>query len=234
MNDKSYQLKQLTNFIWDDYNTSLEATLGKFKSLDASVAEGMMVHYISSCYPFVYSFNDFCRFINLQCDEGGDTNMHKEVLDHTRSDLEHYDLYKRDFLKHNGWKVKSNPAPFISLHNELWYAFSQTPREYYYHLLLIFEVMSTVWLGKWHDLSKHHSLDFAFLGKEHFQDDDYKQHLVSHEEVLNEIIPSKIYWVLRNAYDKIGSGFVTWFNDQLLEATENSKSYVIEKTRNIC
>lgn len=233
-NEQMYQLRELTDFIWQDYGHRLEATLGNFKNIDRAVVEAMMIHYVASCYPFVFSFNDFCRLINLQTSEGGDTTyLHPEVVKHTQSDLEHFELYKRDHIKYGAWRVQAEVAPFIVLHNDLWKSFAQTPRPYYYHLLLIFEVMSTVWLGKWYELSQHHDLDFAFLGKEHYQDDDYKRHLISHHDVLSEEIPSHIFWIMRSAYDTIGAGFVSWFNDQLEAARTDPVRYIDQRTKQI-
>jgi hypothetical protein len=231
---KTYQLRQLTDFIWKDYNERLEATLGNFKNLDRAVVEAMMIHYVASCYPFVFSFNDFCRLVNLQTSDGGDTNLHPEVVEHTRSDLEHFELYKRDYIKYGAWRVQPDIKPFIALHNDLWTTFGQTPRPYFYHLPLIFEVMSTVWLGKWYELSQHHDLDFVFLGKEHYQDDDnYKRHLLAHQAVLSEEIPAHIYWIMRSAYDTIGAGFVSWFNNQLESAKTNPADYIEQRTKHI-
>ena len=212
---KTFKLIEITDFIWDDYRHNLENTLGQFKYRSRDVAFEMMKRYIASSFPFVFSFNDFCRLITLQARTGGNNLIHKEVAAHVRSDLKHFELYERDYLKYSAWSMPIDLEPFIKLGNSIWRCYEHTSVEHYYHLLLVFEVMSTCWLGKWHELSQTHDLDFHFLGNVHLAEDDYKIHLISHREVLEDVLPQATFWSFRRCYDEISSGFITWFSREL-------------------
>jgi len=212
---ETFKLVELTDFIWDDYQHNLEYTLGKFKHRSRDVTSEMMKRYIASSFPFVFSFNDFCRLITLQAEPTGNRSIHPEVAAHVRADLEHFELYKRDYLKYRAWALPLDLDPFIRLHNSIWRCYEKTSSQHYYHLLIVFEVMSTCWLRKWHELSAHHQLDFHFLGEVHLSEDDYKIHLLSHIEILEDVLPQSTFWLFRKCYDEISSGFVTWFSNEL-------------------
>ncbi|MEL6341654.1 MAG: hypothetical protein AAFV53_00880 [Myxococcota bacterium] len=220
---QTHQLEHLTDFIWQDYRPNLAATLGRFTERTREATDAMMRRYIANSFPFVYSFNDMCRMLVLRHDacEG---LVHAEVFAHARSDLDHYELYIRDYAEHRAWEKALDIEPFISLHNALWRGYAATPPEYHYHLLLVYEVMSTAWLACWHTVSSHHRLDYHFLGDVHLSEDDYKQHLLSHREVFADALPQQTFWALRRSYDEISSGFVTWFSRALTQAEREDAS----------
>ena len=215
---KDFKLVEITDFIWEDYQSSLEHTLGQFKYQPGDVVFTMMKKYIASSFPFVFSFNDFCRLITLQAEPNGNPLIHPEVAAHVASDLKHFELYKRDYLKYEAWTLSVDLEPFIGLHNSIWHCYEQTSSKHYYHLLLMFEVMSTCWLREWHKLAETHQLDFHFLGNVHLAEDDYKIHLLSHKDILNDILPQATFWSFRKCYDEISSGFIAWFSNELSQA----------------
>ena len=128
---ETFKLIEITDFIWDDYRHNLENTLGQFKYRPRDVAFEMMKRYIASSFPFVFSFNDFCRLITLQAEAGGNSLIHQEVAAHVLSDFEHFELYKRDYLKYSAWNMPIDLDPFIRLHNSIWRCYEQTSSQHY-------------------------------------------------------------------------------------------------------
>lgn len=217
MRTETFQLRELTDFIWEDYRANLEVTLGLFRACSREATSAMIRRYIANSFPFVSSLHDLCRLLLLNS-QTRIARARPDVPVEVRVDLAHFDLYKRDYAEHAARDEPLDIEPFVALHKAVWRAYAATPPEYHHHLLLVLEVMSTAWLRSLRRVVTRHRLEFHFVSAMSLTQRDYTAHLAAHREVLDQVLPQATFWSMRSCYDEVASGLIDWFSHEAAAA----------------